>query len=147
VGAQSIVQGDKSYHSRIGIAGSVRDRLQRPAGEVMGFYTGLVTLKYKYNQKKSFWENGRKFHQKVKPLFTNKNLFKDFLVWCYLEPAILESINFKKLGGLVPPHFTRYHKLSAFSKQDDVVLSLLKRDKMDSLNKIVMGTAVTNLTQ
>ena len=147
VGAQYQVQGDELCHSKIGVAGNVRDRLQRPAGEVMGFYAGVVTLKYKYDNRKSFWENARKFHRKVRPLYTNKNLFKDFLLWCYLEPAILESINFKKLGGLVPSHAKRYHKLSAFSQRDDVVLSILKRDKMDSLDKIIMGTAITNLTR
>jgi len=147
VGAQYSVQGDKLYHSSIGVAGNVRDRLQRPAGEVMGFYAGVVTLKYKYDGRMSFWENARRFHKKVKPLYTNKNLFKDFLVWCYLEPAILESINFKKLGRLVPLHSERYDKLSTFSQRDDVVLSILKRDKMDSLDKIIMGTAVTNLTR
>ena len=145
-GAQTIVQGEKPFHSSIGVAGSLRDRLQRPVGEVMGFFAGMVTLKYKYNSNIEFWENARRFHRKVKPLFNNRNLFKDPLVWCYLEPAILESINFKKIGGLVPTHFARYQKISAFSKRDDVVLSILKRDKMDSLDKVFMGTAVTNLT-
>ena len=65
----------------------------------------------------------------------------------YLEPTILESINFKRLGGLVPSHFARYQKLHDFSKRDDVVSSILKRGKMDSLDKIIMGTAVTNLTR
>ena len=147
VGAQYMVQGARPYHSNIGIAGSLRDRLQRPVGEVMGFYAGLVTLKCKYNRRISFWKNARRFHRKIKPLFTNRNLFKQPLAWCYLEPAILESFNFKILGRLVPENFTRHHKLSAFSQRDDVVLSLLKRKKMDSLNKIVMGTAVTNLTR
>jgi hypothetical protein len=146
-GAQTIVQGEKPFHSSIGVAGSLRDRLQRPVGEVMGFFAGVVTLKYKYNSNIEFWENARRFHRKVKPLFNNRNLFKDPLVWCYLEPAILESINFKKIGGLVPTHFARYQKIFAFSERDDVVLSILKRDKMDSLDKVFMGTAVTNLTR
>jgi NRPS condensation-like uncharacterized protein len=144
-GAQVIVQGDKPYHSRIGVAANVRDRLQSPAHEVMGFYAGVVTLKYNYDRKSSFWENARKLHKKVKPLITNKNLFKDFLTWLHLEPAILEAINFKKLGGLVPSHSARYEKLSTFSQKDDVVLSILKREKMESLDTISMGTAVTNL--
>ena len=147
VGAQYSIQGDKPYHSKIGVAGNVRGRLQKPAGEVVGFYAGVVTLKYKYDGRKDFWENARRFHKKAKPRYTNKNLFKDFLLWCHLEPTILESINFKKLGGLVPPHTERYDKLSAFSQQDDVVLSILKRGKMDSLDKKIMGTAVTNLTR
>ena len=68
------------------------------------------------------------------------------MVWCYLEPGYLEAMNFMKLGGLVPTHLPRYEKLSAFSERDDVVSSILKREKMESLDKIFMGTAVTNLT-
>jgi hypothetical protein len=129
------------------VAANVRDRLRKPVGEVMGFYAGIVMPKLKYDGRIRFWENAPKFHKKVKPLFTNKNLFNDFLPWCTLEPAILEAVHFKKLGGLVAPHQSRYHKLSAFSKQDDVVLALLKRDKRESLDRIFMGTAVTNLTR
>jgi NRPS condensation-like uncharacterized protein len=147
VGAQTIIQGEKPHHSSITVAGNLRDGLPRPAGEVMGFFAGAVRLKHKYNRNIGFWENARRFHRKAKPLFNNKNLFKDPLVWCYLEPAILESINFKRIGKLVPQHFSRYQKLSDFGKRDDVVSSILKRDKMDTLDKIFMGTAVTNLTR
>lgn len=146
-GAQTMVQGAKRQHPSIGIAASLRDRLRRPVGEVMGFYAGVATLRHDYDGRIGFWENARRFHQKVGPLFTNKNLFNDFLTWCYLDPSILESINFKKLGGLLPRNSSRYQKISAFSTRDDVVSSLLKRDKMDSLERIFMGTAVTNLTR
>jgi len=147
VGAQYTVQGDQPYFSTIGVAGNLRDRLQRPAGEVMGFYAGVVTLKYKYNRRTHFWENARRVHRKLKPLFTNKNLFEDAITWSYLAPGILESLSFKMIGGLVPPHSARYQKLSEFSRRDDIVLSVLKREKMDSLDRIIMGTAVTNLTR
>lgn len=146
-GAQTLVQGAKPYHSSIGVAANLRGRLQRPAGEVMGFYAGLVTLKYNYDARIGFWENAHRFHHKVKPLYTDKNLFQEPLLWCYLEPTILEALNFKRLGGLVPPHSTRYDKLSAFSKRDDVILSLLERNKSDSLDEIIMGMAVTNLAR
>jgi NRPS condensation-like uncharacterized protein len=147
VGAQYLVQGDRPYHSSIAVAGSLRDRLQRPAGEVMGFYAGVVTLKHKYDREASFWENARRFHRKVNPLYTNKNLFSDVLLCHYREPAILESSDFKILGGLVPPQATRYQKISSFSKRDDVVSSLLRRRKMDRLDGVLLGTAVTNLTR
>jgi hypothetical protein len=147
VGAQAIVQGERPFHSSIGVAGNLRDRLPRPAGEVMGFYAGAVTLNYKYNSNRRFWDNARRFHRKVRPLFTNKNLFGEPLTWCYLEPTILEAINFKTLGGLVPEDFARYQKISAFSRRDDVVQSILKREKMESLDRITVGTTVTNLTR
>jgi len=146
-GAQYIFQGDESYDPNIGVAGSLRDRLPKPAGEAMGFYAGVVTLPFKYDRRRGFWENARRFHRKVKPLYTNKSLFTEPLTWSYLAPGILESFSFKMVGGLVPPHFTRYAKINAFSKRDDVVSSILKREKMDSLDRIIMGTAVTNLTR
>jgi hypothetical protein len=147
VGAQTMIQGDKPYHSSVAVAGSLRDRLRRPVGEVMGFYAGLVTLEYKYSSDSGFWENARRFQQRVRPLFNDKNLFKNPLTWCHVEPTILESISFKTIGGLVPKHASRYQKLSDFSARDDVISSLLRRDKMDSLDRITTGTAITNLTR
>ncbi|MHA2224124.1 MAG: condensation domain-containing protein [Candidatus Hodarchaeales archaeon] len=146
VGAQSVIQEDKVNPSIV-IAGNLRDRLLRPAGEAMGYFAGGLSLKYKYDSKKNFWENARKLHQKVKPLYTNKNLFKELIPWCYLEPGIMESLCYKMIGKLVPSNFPRYKKLSTFSNQDDVVSSLLKRQKMNSLDKPFLGTAVTNLTR
>jgi len=147
LGAQVLVQGNRPHHASIGVAASLRDRLRDPAGQVMGFYAGVAQLQYKYDRKDGFWDNARRLHDKMRPLFNNKILFKDPLMWCYLDPTILEAINFKKLGGLVPKHSPRYQKLSAFSTRQDVVLSVLKRDKMESLDRIAMGTAVTNLTR
>ena len=147
VGAQSIVQGEKPFHSGMIVAASLRDRLKKPVGEVIGYYAGGVTLKYKFDKEFGFWENARKLHEKLAPQFTNKNLFKDMLPWLNLNPAILEAIHYKRIGDLVPPSSAKYQKLSDFSKRDDVVLSLLKRDKMDTLDRIFMGTAITNLTR
>ncbi|MCJ7715135.1 MAG: condensation domain-containing protein [Anaerolineales bacterium] len=147
VAAQTAVQGEKPYHSKIGVAGNLRDRLKNPAGEIMGFFAGLVSLNFNYQSKTGFWENTRKFHLKIQPLYTNKNLFQDLLVWCYLSPGILESLSYKMLGKLVSPQLPRYQKLSEFSKRDDVISSMLKREKMDSLDQILSGTAITNLTR
>ena len=141
VGAQTLVQGARPHHSSIGVAGSLRNRLQVPVGEVMGFYAGVVTLKFKYTGGRGFWEDARRFHRKVRPLYNNQRLLTDALAWSYLDPTILEAINYKKIGRLVPKHLPRYQKLSAFSTRDDVVTSILKRDKMDSLDRIAMGTA------
>lgn len=147
IGAQVIVQGQQPFHSTVGVAASLRDRIQVPIGEVMGFYAGVAQMDYKYKKNAPLWQNARQFHRLAKSRINNKNLFQGLLSWCYLQPTILESMNFKRLGGLVPVHFDRYQKLSDFSKRDDVVQSILKRGKMDSLDKIIMGTAVTNLTR
>ena len=146
VGAQSLIQ-DSKFNPNIAIAGSIRDRLLHPAGEAMGYFAGGVNLKFKYNHKANFWENARRLHQKVKPLYTNKKLFKELIPWCYLEPGIMESLCYKMIGGLVPSDFSRYDKLYTFSKREDVVSSILKQEKMDSLDKPFLGTAITNLTR
>jgi NRPS condensation-like uncharacterized protein len=147
VGAQYIIQGDKPHHSNIFIAGSLRNRLLNPPGEVMGIYVGGVIPKFNYNTKISFWDNTRKLHKTLKPLYTNKKLFAGGILNLHLNPAIRESTTFKLLGQLVSPNSSRYEKLSSFSKRDDMVTSILKRRKLTSLDSIVMGTAVTNLTR
>jgi NRPS condensation-like uncharacterized protein len=144
-GAQGFVEGEKPYHARSVIATSLRDPLPNPPGEAMGYYAAGVELKLKYDHKKSFWENARKFHKKIKPNFTSKKIFGELLNWLYLEPTFFEAMNFKKLGGLVPADSSRYEKLSAFSKKEDVVLRFLKREKMESPEMMFMGPAITNL--
>jgi hypothetical protein len=144
-GAQSFVEGEKPYHARIVVAASLRDQIPNPVGEGMGMYAGGVELKFIYNHKRSFWENALQFHKKIQPKRTNKNLFGDLLNWLYLDPTLLEAMNFKKLGGLVPAGSARYEKLSAFSKQEDIVWRILKRDNIESLETKHWSTAVTNL--
>ena len=147
VAAPAVVQGAKPYPSRTAVGASLRDRLPKPAGEVMGFYAAAATPKWKYDDNRGFWDNARRFHRKVSPLYTNKVLFQEALTWSYLDPSILEAINFKLLGGLVPEGSSRYQKISTFSSRQDTVLAILKRDKMESLDRLTMGTAVTNLTR
>ena len=143
--AQSFVEGEQSYHETIVVAANLRDRIPNLAGEGMGFYAGSVDLKFKYNHKRSFWENARKLHKNIQSKLTNKILFGDIHNWLYLDPTIFEAMNFKKLGGLVPPDSIRYEKLTAFSKKEDIVCRLLRRDNLESLEKKVWGTVVTNL--
>ncbi len=147
IGAQQVIFPNRKDLESIAIAGNLREHILIPPGEKMGFYAGAVTIDFSYDEKKVFWDNARRLNKKVQPLYTTKNLFKEQLNYCYIEPEILEALNFKKLGVLVPNHFSRYEKISAFSKRDDVVSSILRREKIESLDKIFLGTAVTNLTR
>jgi hypothetical protein len=144
-GAQSFVQGEEPYHRKTVVAASLRDRLPHPPGEGMGMYAGGVELSFRYNHRKGFWDNVRKFHRKIRPRLTNKTLFGDVLNWLYLDPTLLEAMSFKKLGGLVPPDAPGYDKLSAFSMRRDLVSRILQRDNLQSLETKHWGTAVTNL--
>jgi hypothetical protein len=144
-GAQSFVEGEKPYHAKIVVAANLRDRLPNPPGEAMGYYALGVELKLKYDHKKSFWDNARKYHKKIKPNFTNKKVFGDLPRMLQMDSNIYEALNFKKLGGLVPTDSPRYEKLSDFGKREDVVVRLLKRVKMESLEAKLLGPAITNL--
>lgn len=147
VGAQVAVQGNLPAHASIAVAGDLRNRLPHPPGESMGFYASAINLKIKYNLQKGFWDNARLFHQKIKPKVTNKNLFSEPLTWLHLDPSIMTAINFKKLGAMTDREAPSGEKLHTFSKSKDVVTSIIKRDKMDSFDHKVMGTAMTNLTK
>ena len=144
-GAQGFVQGEKPYHAKTVIAADLRDRLPRSPGEGMGMYAGGAELNLKYDHKRGFWENARRFHRRIQPGYSNKDLFSAILNWLYLDPTICEAMSFKKLGGLVPPDSPCYEKLSAFGAREDVVLNLLQRDNLDTLESKYWGTAVTNL--
>jgi NRPS condensation-like uncharacterized protein len=144
-GAQVTVQGAKPYHSKLAVAANLRDRMPAPAGEVMGFYAGLASPRFRYGANRSFWGNARRLHREVRRLLTNKGLFQELLTWCYLDPTLMEAISFKMLGSVAPEQSSRRKKLCAFAARDDVVRSILKREKMDSLDRIDTGTAVTNL--
>jgi hypothetical protein len=147
LGAQQAVQGNRKELQSIAIAGNLRDRIPQPAGEAMGFFASAVTFDYSYDQGRGFWDNARRLNRKAQPLYTDKNLFKEVLTWCILEPGIFEAINFKRLGRFVPARSSRHEKLSGFSRRDDVVSSIVKREKMESLETTLIGTAVTNLTR
>ncbi|NHJ01768.1 MAG: hypothetical protein EAX86_06465 [Candidatus Heimdallarchaeota archaeon] len=146
LGAQYNLEGN-TVNPYVVIAASVRDRILKPAGEAMGYFAGGVKVKLKYNNKMNFWDNARKLHQKVNSLYNNKNLFNELETWSYLEPGIIESLCYKLLGKFVPSNSPRYKKFSTFSNQDDMVSSILKREKMSSLDKTFLGIALTNLTR
>ncbi len=144
-GAQSFIVGEESYHPKVVVAADLRERLPQNPGEGIGMYAGGVELIYKYNHQMTFWENARKFNEKIQPKYTNKNLFSNINNWLYLDQTILDAIPFKELGELVPPDSPRYEKLSNFRRKEDVVLGILKQDNLDSLEAKIWGTAVTNL--
>jgi hypothetical protein len=145
LGAQNAVMDQQPHHAKTVSAVSLRDRLPTPPGEGMGYYALGLEVKYKYNPKKSFWGNARRYHKKITSNTSNKKVFGDLPSFLQMDSNIYEALNFKKLGGLVESDSPRYEKLHKFSKREDVVVRLLKRVKMESLDTKLMGPAITNL--
>ena len=51
------------------------------------------------------------------------------------------------IGGLVEDSSAQADKLNSFGQREDVISSMIQREKMDSFENILIGTAVTNLTR
>ncbi len=144
-GAQNFVVGKKPHHTQTASTVSLRDRLPHPPGEGMGYYALGLQLKYKYNPKKGFWENARNYHKKITANVSNKKVFGDLLAFLQMDSNIYEALSFKKIGALVKSDSPRYKKLSDFSRREDVVVRLLKREKMETLDAKLIGPVITNL--
>ncbi|MBN2043770.1 MAG: hypothetical protein JW757_02020 [Anaerolineales bacterium] len=146
-GAQRLVLKQVSGACKIGIGANLRERLPLPVGETIGFYASAVTTDLDYRLDAGFWDNARQIHQKLVLQFTDKRLFAQTALWSVLDPSILHAINYKRLGGFVSPESEGYGKLHTFSQREDVVSSTLRRNKMSSLDELIMGSALTNLTR
>lgn len=144
-GALSSVISEEPHLARTAIGTSLRDRLPKPVGEALGYYASGLDLKLDFDHKKCFWENARQYHQRIKKNLGNKKVYGDFPTWLQMDSNIYSALNFKKLGALVPSKDPRFEKLSAFSKRDDVVVQLLKRAGMETLETKLLGPAITNL--
>ncbi|MHA1585270.1 MAG: hypothetical protein ACTSWL_08445 [Promethearchaeota archaeon] len=147
LGAQKAYQDKKSFNPEVAIAGNIRRYLKEIPDTAFGMYAGGVSLKFKYNVKKSFWDNVRAFHKKVQTKYKPKFFLQQAVPFEFLDPTIFETRNFKALGSLVLSTSPRYSKISEFSQRDDVPLSLFKRSKVHSTDVTLSGTAITNLTK
>jgi NRPS condensation-like uncharacterized protein len=147
IGAQTLVLGPDSAAGNIGVAASLRGKLIPPVDEEIGFYASALTTDLPYDLNLPFWENARQIHKQLIPQFTDKKLFAEAVMWSALEPSVLQAINYKRLGGLTPPEAERHDKLTVFSQREDVISAMLERNKMTSLDELIMGSAVTNLTR
>ena len=145
LGAQNAVMDPQPHHAKTVSAVSLRDRLPISPEEGMGYYALGLEVTYKYNPKKSFWENARKYHKKITSISSNKKVFGDLPIFLAMDSNIYEALNFKKLGGLVGTDSARHEKLNRFSEREDVVVRLLQRAKMETLDAKLMGPAITNL--
>jgi NRPS condensation-like uncharacterized protein len=145
LGAQKYVGDEEPHHAKTAVAVSLRDRLSATPGEGMGYYALGLEVKYKYNTKKGFWENARNYQKKIGARISNKKAFGDLTSYLQMDSNIYEALSFKKLGGFVNPDSLRYKKLTDFSKREDVVVRLLQRAKIETLDAKLFGPVITNL--
>jgi len=54
---------------------NLRDRLKLPIGEAIGLFATGLNIRMKYNAKRTFWENVRKYQEKMNKTFQDGSLF------------------------------------------------------------------------
>lgn len=145
LGATKFVAEEKPHQAKTAVAVSLRDRLPDAPGEGMGYYALGLEVEYKYNPKKSFWENARRYHKKIGTDISNKKAFGDLTSYLQMDSNIYAALNFKKIGRLIAANSPRYQKLNEFSRRDDVIVRLLKRANIESFDSKLLGPAITNL--
>lgn len=144
-GALEAALGPEPHRKKTVSAVSLRERLPNPPGEGLGYYAQGVEVKFTYNQGKAFWDNARDYHRRIAARLTTKKVFGDYPAFLAMDSNIYEALSFKKLGGLVDPDSSSHQKLASFSERQDIVVDLLKRAGMETLDTKLMGAAVTNL--
>ncbi len=99
VAAQSQVEAPRDYLNQIVVSVDFRDRLTRPVDEAFAFYASAVRPKLEYEQGASFWSVARAFHQQIKRLLTDENIFESQQL-SGISPSLLDALVFAKHGKL-----------------------------------------------
>jgi NRPS condensation-like uncharacterized protein len=145
-GAQNAITGKKPHHEQTAAAASLRDYLPNDPGEGMGYYASGLEVKFEYDPEKGFWNNARAYHKVIgKDVSNRKKIFGNLPAYLQMDSNIYEALTFKKLGALVKPGSPRYEKLHSFSEREDVIVRLLQRAKMETLDAKLLSVAITNL--
>lgn len=114
----------KPHQLRSALAVNTRDKLTVPVGEAFGFYASSLTVRLKYTPRRSFWENARPLHRKIRISLEKTNIFR-MLTAELLSPTLLDSLYFAKYGVI----------------ENKMPNRLLKRMGWD---RITYGYAITN---
>ncbi|MFX1255759.1 MAG: condensation domain-containing protein [Promethearchaeota archaeon] len=141
--AKNEVQGvSRTTLQNIGQPVNIRTRLNNPPGDALGLYVAGFELKFKYDPNKAFWEQARFIHKLVKNSLTDQSIFERFIAVSVFDGSLFDALPFLYYSKYIPPHFTRYKKLSALSEQKSDILDFLMKSLSKQINLIV-----TNLGQ
>ncbi len=132
----------KGQKRNVAIPVDLRNRMKNPVGDVLCLYVGSMMLKFDYNNKKGFWQNTKRFHQRIKNDMESKNLFETFIDLESMDHTLMDAmLGFGILAGDVPKSFSKYEKLSSFaSKKNNMAVSFGKK-----FSASIPGLVMTNL--
>lgn len=95
-----------------GIGVNVRDRLEKPAGNVLGCFVSDIGFKFDYDAKKNFWENGKIYHRLTRLALDKYEDLKGLYNLSFIDSGLLEAMTFARHVGYSPEVFAGHPKLS-----------------------------------
>lgn len=112
-GKHDIRGGSDGTNPMIQIAVNIRDQFKKPVERVFGLLAGGIKFEFEYLPDKTFSDNVSLFHQKVQHEL-NGNKILEPLIGYYINPTLVDGINFATYGRWVSDDFSRYEKISGF---------------------------------
>jgi len=100
---------------------SLRNRLQPPAGEGLGFYATGLRVAHKYDTQQTVWQNASAFSSELAKLLTDKSIFALRRLEL-LDPGLIDALAFAR-GGLCSDPLAR--RLLVRSGKDRIQAGLL----------------------
>lgn len=94
--AENRVFGKKANSSKVIVTDNLRTHLLDRPGESMGYFVSTLRPNLDYNEKISFWENARCFHERIQRLL-KKDLLKNQLVGLFC-PEFLDVVMLNLFG-------------------------------------------------
>ncbi len=139
--ARELAWEKMNREATIASAVNTRNLLKADLENAVGLYAGGVTMKYRYDEKISFWENVRKFHKVMAKALKNADVYSIVMQQGLIDPTLMDAMLFYILGKFVQPHQSRYQKIAEFiGRKEGLVPKFMK-----SYGKNLSDQIITNL--
>ncbi|UYP44792.1 hypothetical protein NEF87_001077 [Candidatus Lokiarchaeum ossiferum] len=144
--ASSQIQRERKKSLReVTMAVGGRHILQGNLKETFGFHAISLKAKFRYENKKDFWDNARIFHRILQKKYDPQNLLSVMKTSIKINPEIADAMPYKILSSTVPSGYSRYEKLSSFGKRKDLFSKFIKKSITKSLGAHLILTNIGNL--
>ena len=137
--SQSISKG--VFKKQIGgVSVNLRDKISNSVDQMFGVYATGIYLYFKDRASMSFLDLVKFVHNTVEMKMSKKTYNVNLLRFCSMNPSVADRIVMKMYGWFVPKDYSRYDKLSSYSKKKDVISFMLKIDMPECF-----GFGMTNI--
>jgi hypothetical protein len=92
----------------------LRNRLNKPVGDVFCIFGSAFKFKFNYNSKKSFWENVQTFHRSTRKKLDARAVVLSEQIMNMVDPTFIEALRGGALQQKYVPERFRRDKLPAF---------------------------------